>query len=98
MNTDAPKHEGRFFFVEPSKALNSGLQQVPEGCSVGSALFDKCDPDSLRQIAVRLIGHNEQFLLKGTTHCLLVDIGINKQRGGLGAGTPDDTVIIFRPA
>ena len=65
---------------------------------LGGGVLDRGD-DALRMLA-RMIEEDEagHALELVKTHLVVVDVGVHKSCGGLGASHPDDTLILFRPA
>ena len=86
-------YEARFFFATDAEQMHGATM-------LGNAtVLDRGD-DALRMLARRMIEEDESghALELVKTHLVVVDVGVHKSCGGLGASHPDDTLILFRPA
>ena len=88
-----PLYEARFFFVDdPHESTNP----TPLGAATTT---DRSD-DNLRNLAYKLIGEDPTGLSVDLAEkkLVVVDVGLHKDSGGLGACIPDETVILLKPA
>ena len=86
------KFEARFFFIKHARQ-NTGV--VLLGIV---AVHDRGD-EALRALAHKLIVDDSsgEALKLVETHMVVVDVGLHKDCGGLGASHPQETLIIFKP-
>ena len=86
-------YEARFFFVDdPRQRVNP----TPLGAATTA---DRSD-DNLRNLAYKLIREDPTGLSVDLAEkkLVVVDVGLHKDSGGLGASIPDETLILLRPA
>ena len=86
-------YEARFFFVDdPERQLGP--------TPLGSATTADRSDDNLRNLAYKLIREDPTGLsvILAERQPVVVDVGLHKESGGLGASYPDETLILLRPA
>lgn len=86
-------YEARFFFVDDP-------EQRADPTPLGSATTADRSDDNLRNLAYKLICEDPTGLSVDLAEkkLVVVDVGLHKDSGGLGASYPDETVILLRPA
>jgi hypothetical protein len=87
------KFEVRFFFTTHARC-NTGVV-------LGNTVVSDRDrgDEALRALAHKLIVDDSsgEALKLIETHMVVVDIGLHKDCGGLGASHPQETLILFKP-
>jgi len=86
-------YDARFFFVnDPRERANP--------TPLGAATTDDRSDDNLRNLAHKLIREDPTGLSVGLAErkMVVVDVGLHKDSGGLGASYPDETLILLKPA
>ena len=86
-------YDARFFFVEDP-------QERANPTPLGAATTTDRSDDNLRNLAYKLIREDPtgQSVNLAERKLVVVDVGLHKDSGGLGACIPDETVILLRPA
>ena len=86
-------YEARFFFVDDP-------EQRADPTPLGSATTADRSDEYLRNLAYKLIREDPTGLSVDLAEkkLVVVDVGLHKDSGGLGASIPDETVILLRPA
>ena len=84
--------EARFFFADDAS-------QMFEAKMLGNAIVTDRSDDNLRETARKMIIEDSSGEARKLveTKLVVVDVGVSKECGGLGASHPDDTIILFRP-
>ena len=91
-STTATTYEARFFFAKDAR------QQFGT-TMLGTAVVTDRSDDALRCLAQKMIVEEPSgdALKLVKTHLVVVDVGVHKDCGGLGASNPDETLILLRP-
>lgn len=87
-----PKFEARFFFTKHA-SQKTGVVLL------GNVTVHDRGDDALRAVAHQLIVDDPsgEALKMVETHMVVVDVGLHKDRGGVGASHPQETLILFKP-
>ena len=86
-------YDARFFFVDDP-------EQRMDPTPLGAATTTDRSDDNLRNLAYKLIREDPTGLSVGLAErkMVVVDVGLHKDSGGLGASYPKETLILLKPA
>lgn len=90
--TSETRYEARFFFAKDARQMFGTTM-------LGTAVVTDRSDNALRWLAQKMIVEEPSgaaLKLVGT-NLVVVDVGVHKDSGGLGASHPDETLILFRP-
>ena len=85
-------YEARFFFAKDARQMFGTTM-------LGTAVVTDRSDNALRCLAQKMIVEEPSgdALKLVETNLVVVDVGVHKDSGGLGASHPDETLILFRP-